>query len=95
MVEVKLVAVVVVLDLQKIMVLLDNGGNCTWDSRISGDRDCAGGGGGYYGGASYTTDGYGCGAGGSGYVNTARLTSASTSTSSHTGNGQAKITPVT
>ena len=91
MVEVKLLAVVVILDFQRIMVLLDNGGNCTFvDS-----ADCAGGGGGYYGGGSYSTSGWGCGAGGSGYVNTAKLTSASTSTSSHTGNGQAKITPVT
>lgn len=67
-----------------------------------------GGGGGYYGGASYTQTGNAHGSGGSGYVNTSKLTSAQTiagnksfpsptsnsNETGHSGNGYARITPV-
>lgn len=55
------------------------------------------GGGGYYGGGAggNTSGGGGAGGGGSGYVNKTKLSNASTSTSSHTGNGEIKITAIT
>ena len=70
--------------------------------------DAGGGGGGYYGGAAHDTTGDGNGGGGSGYINTSKLTSASTKAGNisfpnvtgtgneigHSGNGAAKITPI-
>lgn len=79
-------------------------GNCGWVS----SADCSGGGGGYYGGGTIGASGWGNGAGGSGYINISKLTSAQTiagnqsfpnvsgtgNETGHSGNGAAKITPV-
>lgn len=98
----------VVLEIQHIQTTKEfsvSGGNCTWlNSADCGRRWTEV----FIGGGCYTTSGRGCGGGGSGYVNTSKLTSFQTiagnqsfpnvagtgNETGHSGNGAAKITPV-